>query len=156
MPPKLTRLPLQNNYLNYFSFTYQAANILFLIFAMRYQHRFNVHLRILAALVAEILVFVVTAVLVKVKCRLVPWECDIPFRPPICAHQMLSSPLVPPSLAPGAHVRQLLLCHHHGPQLRCRRQVPGPCMSTPRSFIHPATPFRNVSAGLRRSRLPPL
>ncbi|EDQ85685.1 uncharacterized protein MONBRDRAFT_34097 [Monosiga brevicollis MX1] len=55
-----------SSYENYFSFSFQGASIIFILLAMRYKQRINVHTRILAPLVIEVIVFSSVTVISKI------------------------------------------------------------------------------------------
>ena len=57
---------VQSNFENYFTFVFQGTNILFLLLAIRYQHRFNVKYRITIPMVIQLVVFALTTILTKV------------------------------------------------------------------------------------------
>jgi hypothetical protein len=57
---------VQDNFENFFSFGFQASNVVTLLLALRYQHRISVHTRILVPMVVQFAVFFLTAVIVKI------------------------------------------------------------------------------------------
>eukprot|EP00045_Choanoeca_perplexa_P011513 m.122705 g.122705 ORF g.122705 m.122705 type:complete len:465 (-) comp15657_c0_seq3:24-1418(-) len=57
----------KGTYENYFSFSFQISNILFLLLAMRFQQRFSLYSRVMIPLVIQLLVFSAMTVLTKVQ-----------------------------------------------------------------------------------------
>ena len=73
-PPAL--MASQGTYENYFSFSFQISNILFLLLAMRFQQRFSLFSRVTWPLVLQVLVFTAMTVLTKVSNRRCgAWAC---------------------------------------------------------------------------------
>ncbi len=58
---------LQSNFENYFSFTFQLFNILFLIVDVLYGNKFKTRTRILIPLCVQLVVFALMTVFVKVS-----------------------------------------------------------------------------------------
>ena len=59
---------MQGNFENYFSFTFQFFNILFLVVDVVYGGTFKTRNRILYPLVVQLVVFILMAIFVKVLC----------------------------------------------------------------------------------------
>eukprot|EP00730_Choanoeca_flexa_P001033 TRINITY_DN10454_c0_g1_i3.p1 TRINITY_DN10454_c0_g1~~TRINITY_DN10454_c0_g1_i3.p1 ORF type:complete len:167 (+),score=17.49 TRINITY_DN10454_c0_g1_i3:111-611(+) len=55
-----------NNYENYFSFSFQISNILFLLLALRFQQRFSLNSRVIWPLLLQVVIFSIMTILTKV------------------------------------------------------------------------------------------
>ena len=62
----------KSNFENYFTFAFQVTNILFLLLAIRYQHRISIKLRISVPMYIQLFVFTLTTVLTKVASATLP------------------------------------------------------------------------------------
>lgn len=63
---RLEGSPFEDNFINYFTFSFQLVNIIFLLLEMRYKQRISIHTRIIVPLVCQFVIFAVMLALTKV------------------------------------------------------------------------------------------